>query len=146
ENYLLQKFARVVLHTNNIDHHRTADFPAFAAAMTGKPGSTASMRDVFNAPAILLIGNDPTEQHPLLAWQIRNNVRLHRALLYVINSKPIKLRRQAASFTQIPSETEGQVAAFLAGDDAAADELVTSSTSKEAWMSLRDKLRGEHNL
>ena len=45
----------------------------------GRPGSTASMRDVFNAPAILLIGNDPTEQHPLLAWQIRNNVRLHRA-------------------------------------------------------------------
>ena len=29
ENYLLQKFARLVLGTNNIDHHRTADFPAF---------------------------------------------------------------------------------------------------------------------
>ncbi len=29
ENYLLQKFARAVLRTNNIDHHRTADFPAF---------------------------------------------------------------------------------------------------------------------
>src|ERR1700723_346184 len=27
ENYLLSKFARVVLKTNNIDHHRTADFP-----------------------------------------------------------------------------------------------------------------------
>ena len=81
ESYLLQKFARVVLGTNNIDHHRTADFPAFAAALSGKPDATASMRDVFNAPAILLIGNDPTEQHPLLAWQIRNNVRLHRARL-----------------------------------------------------------------
>jgi len=32
ENYLLQKFARIVLRTNNIDHHRTADSPAFAAA------------------------------------------------------------------------------------------------------------------
>src|SRR5256885_6535778 len=30
ENYLLQKFARSVLGTNNIDHHRTADYPAFA--------------------------------------------------------------------------------------------------------------------
>ena len=37
ENYLLQKFARMVLQTNNIDHHRTADFPAFAAALAGKP-------------------------------------------------------------------------------------------------------------
>src|SRR5208282_6860615 len=69
ESYLLQKFARVVLQTNNIDHHRTADFPAFAAALAGKPEATASMRDVTNAPAILLIGNNPTDQHPLLASQ-----------------------------------------------------------------------------
>ena len=121
ENYLLQKFARMVLQTNNIDHHRTADFPAFAAALAGKPEATATMRDVFNAPAILLIGNDPTEQHPLLAWQIRNNVRLHRAKLYVVNSRTIKLRRQAAGFTQIPAGAEGKFAAFLAGDDSAAE-------------------------
>ena len=70
--------------------------------MAGKPEATATMRDVFNAPAILLIGNDPTEQHPLLAWQIRNNVRLHRAKLYVVNSQEIKLTRQAAGFLQIP--------------------------------------------
>ena len=123
ENYLLQKFARVILQTNNIDHHRTADFPAFAAALGGKPEATASMRDVFNAPAILLIGNDPTEQHPLVAWQIRNNVRLHRAKLYVVNSADIKLRRQAAGFLQIPAGAEGLVAAFLAGDDSAAEKL-----------------------
>ncbi len=93
ENYLLQKFARVVLGTNNIDHHRTADFPAFAGALHGKSNATATMRDVYNAPAILLIGNDPTEEHPLLAWQIRNNVRLHQARLYVVNANPIKLRK-----------------------------------------------------
>jgi NADH-quinone oxidoreductase subunit G len=146
ESYLLSKFARVVLKTNNVDHHRTADFPALAAALHGKLDVTASMAEVFTAPTILLIGNDPTEQHPLLAWQIRNNVRLHRARLYVINSKPIKLRRQATSFTQIPPDKEGRVAAFLAGDDAAVDALVSSSTNKEAWLSLRDKLRGEQNL
>src|SRR5437588_8974372 len=81
ENYLLQKFARLALKTNNIDHHRTADFPAFANAMAGKNDVTASMREVATAPAILLIGNDPTEQHPLLAWQIRTNVRLNQARL-----------------------------------------------------------------
>ena len=42
ENYLLQKFARMVLGTNNIDHHRTADFPAFASALAGKANATAS--------------------------------------------------------------------------------------------------------
>ena len=130
ENYLLQKFARVVLQTNNIDHHRTADFPAFAAALSGKPDATASMRDVFNAPAILLIGNDPTEQHPLLAWQIRNNVRLHAARLYVVNSREIKLRRQATSFLQIPEGTEGK---FVGGGDTLATQF-------------REKLLGEKNL
>jgi NADH-quinone oxidoreductase subunit G len=93
-----------------------------------------------------MIGNDPTEQHPLLAWQIRNNVRLHRARLYVINSKPIKLRRQATSFIQIPAGAEAQVAALLSGNDAPDDALVSPSTSKEAWNALRDKLRGEQNL
>ena len=142
ENYLLQKFARVVLGTNNIDHHRTADFPAFAAALAGKPEMTASMRDVFHAPAILLIGNDPTNQHPLLAWQIRNNIRLHRARLYVINSQPIKLRRQAVSFSQIPAGSEAKVAAFLAGDDSARDSLGTDC----GWIDLRGKLRNENGL
>jgi NADH-quinone oxidoreductase subunit G len=146
ENYLLQKFARVVLGTNNIDHHRTADFPAFAATLAGKPEATASMRDVFNAPATLLIGNDPTEQHPLMAWQIRNNVRLHRSRLYVINSQPIKLRRQAASFVQVAAGSEGKVAGFLAGDDAAVVAIAGAETSRDAWMAFRDKLRGEQNL
>jgi NADH-quinone oxidoreductase subunit G len=140
ENYLLQKFARVVVGTNNIDHHRTADFPAFAAALRGKPEMTASMRDVFNAPAMLLIGNDPTNQHPLLAWQIRNNVRLHRARLYVVNSQPIKLCRQAVSFTQVPSEMA--FAGYLGGNEALAD----SFGAGESWFGVRQKLRAEKNL
>ena len=146
ENYLLSKFARVVLNTNNVDHHRTADFPAFAAALTGKPDATATMREVYNAPAILVIGNNPTDQHPLLAWQIRNNVRLRRSRLYLINAQPIKLGRQAAGFSQVPAGTEGKAAAFLAGDDAAVDALVSEKTPRETWLALRDKLRAEQNL
>ncbi len=146
ENYLLSKFARVVLKTNNVDHHRTADFPALAAGLHGKPGQTASMRDVLNAPAILLIGNDPTNQHPLLAWQIRTNVRLRRAKLYAINLASIKLRRQAAGFGLLPAGAEAKAVAFLGGDDAQLDSLATETTSREAWTALRDKLRGEQNL
>jgi NADH-quinone oxidoreductase subunit G len=150
ENYLLSKFARVVLQTNNVDHHRTADFPALASALHGKPGKTAAMRDVLTAPAILLIGNDPTNQHPLLAWQIRTNVRLRRARLYVINSAPIKLRRQAAGFGLLPAGAEAKAVDFLGGDDSPLDSLVDSkasdSTSREAWIALRDKIRAEQNL
>jgi NADH-quinone oxidoreductase subunit G len=150
ENYLLSKFARVVLKTNNVDHHRTADYPALAAALHGKPGKTASMRDVLDAPAILLIGNDPTNQHPLLAWQIRTNVRLRRAKLYVINSLPIKLERQAAGFGMVPAGAEAKAVAFLAGDDSLLDSLVGPSVgdglTRDGWKALRDKIRGEQNL
>ena len=154
ENYLLSKFARVVLKTNNVDHHRTADYPALAAALHGKPGKTASMRDVLNAPAILVIGNDPTNQHPLLAWQIRTNVRLRRARLYVINSAPIKLRRQAAGFALVPAGAEAKAVAFLAGDDSLLDALVvsfsesqaTDGMTRDAWIALREKIRAEQNM
>ncbi len=146
ENYLLSKFARVVLKTNNVDHHRTADYPALAAALHRKPGKTASMRDVLNAPAILLIGNDPTNQHPLLAWQIRTNVRLRRAKLYVINSAPIKLRRQAAGFGLLPPGAEARAIAFLDGDDAILDSLAGDEMARDVWIALRDKIRAEQNM
>jgi len=139
ENYLLQKFARVVLETNNIDHHRTADLPAFAAAVHGKADFTASMRNVYDAPAILLIGNNPTDEHPLLAWQIRNNVRLHNARLYVVNSESIKLQRQAVSFTQVPANAYSDVAGFLA------DGRGRPSLPQD-FGALREKLRAEQNL
>jgi NADH-quinone oxidoreductase chain G len=139
ESYLLQKFGRVVLKTNNIDHHRTADFPAFAAALAGKQGMTATMRDVINAPAILLIGNNPTDQHPLLAWQIRSNVRLHEARLYIINSSPIKLERQATAHVQVSSGEEAKAVQFLAGKDV---DLESGAALKK----LRDKLSREKGL
>ena len=146
ENYLLQKFGRLVLGTNNIDHHRTADFPGFASALAGKENATASMRDVFRAPAVLLIGNNPTEQHPLLAWQIRSNVRLHRAKLYVANSSAIKLRRQATAFAQIAPGSEGGFVQFLAGNDKVADNVVTPNLTRESLSKLRDAVKGETGL
>src|SRR5580765_6723570 len=146
ENYLLQKFARSVLGTNNIDHHRTADFAGFARAVAGKKDITATMRDVASAPAILLIGNDPTERHPLLAWNIRTNVRLNGAKLFVVNSQPIKLQRQAARFVQIPEGREGKLVAFLNGDDAAAGTLTGASGSNAALKQLRDELKAQKDL
>lgn len=143
ENYLLQKFARVVLQTNNIDHHRTADYPAFLQSLEGRAGLTASMRDVAQAPAILLIGSDPTEQHPLLAWNIRTNVRLRRARLYVVNAEDIKLRRQATMFVQVPKGTAREAVALLAGHQEAAAAL---GGSAEALKALAEKVFSEKDL
>jgi NADH-quinone oxidoreductase subunit G len=113
ENYLLQKFARTVLNTNNIDHLRSADYAAFAQALAGQKGKAASLRDTATAPAILLVGGNPTEEHPLLAWNLRTNVRLHRGRLYIANAKQIKLERQAKSVLPLSVEDYTWLTAFL---------------------------------
>jgi NADH-quinone oxidoreductase subunit G len=122
ENYLLQKFARIVLGTNNIDHERSADFSGFARALAGNKDKAASLRDAATAPAILLIGGNPTDEHPLLAWNLRTNVRLNRARLYVANEKQIKLERQAKATLRLPAGGYGALAAYLGGSDAAMDD------------------------
>ena len=119
ENYLLQKFARTVLQTNNIDHQRTTDYAAFARALAGSRGKAASLRDTAAAPAILLLGGNPTQEHPLLAWNLRTNVRLNRARLYIANSEPIKLERQARATLRLPADGYRAVADYLGGSDAA---------------------------
>ena len=113
ENYLLQKFARTWLRTNNIDHERTTDYAAFARALAGTEGKTASLREIASAGAILLVGGNPTEEHPLLAWLLRTDVRLNRARLYIANSRPIKLDRQAKATQTIPAGGYKDLAAFL---------------------------------
>src|SRR5215469_5793543 len=113
ENYLLQKFARTVLRTNNIDHQRTADFAAFAGAMAGHPENAATLRATGTAPAILLVGGNPTEEHPLLAWQLRSNVRLNKARLYIVNHQGIKLERQAKAVQGMPPNGYRDLTALL---------------------------------
>ncbi len=117
ENYLLQKFARTVLGTNNIDHARSADYTAFARALAGHPDRTAGLRDIAAAPAILLVGGDATNEHPLLAWATRTDVRLNRARLYVANTDSIKLERQAKAVLHLPADGYANLFASLdAGD------------------------------
>jgi NADH-quinone oxidoreductase subunit G len=113
ENYLLQKFARTVLGANNIDHERTADYATFAAALAGHAGRTAGLAEIAAAQAILLVGGNPTEEHPLLAWTLRTAVRLNHARLYIANSKSIKLERQAKATQELPADGYKDLAAFL---------------------------------
>jgi NADH-quinone oxidoreductase subunit G len=142
ENYLLQKFARTVLGTNNIDHHRTADYTAFARAISGQKDRAASLRETETAPAILLLGNDPTEQHPLLAWNLRTNVRHHNARIYLVNHTGIKLERQAHESLIIPQDGYATVVRFLGGEDGAFPGVQLGDEAKK----FREALRAEPTL
>jgi NADH-quinone oxidoreductase subunit G len=143
EAYLLQKFARSVLHTNNIDHHRTADYAAFAQSLAGTAGRTASLRDTLAAKAVLVVGGDPTNQNPATAWNLRTAVRLNGARLYIANTTEIKLRRQAKAFLKVNEFGYGALAAYLAGDASAADGAAADPT---ALASFRDALKAEEDL
>src|SRR6185312_4898555 len=101
ENYLLQKFARTVIGTNNIDHHRTADYVTLASALAGTTGRFASQHCVQQAKSLLVVGGDPTNHAPLTAWNLRTNVRQNGARLYIANHQDIKLKRQAKAFAQV---------------------------------------------
>jgi NADH-quinone oxidoreductase subunit G len=143
EAYLIQKFARTVLGTNNIDHHRTADYVTFAQSLSGQKNRTASLRDTQSYPAVLIVGGDPTNQSPGTAWNLRTDVRLNKARLYVANTEEIKLRRQAKAFLQLAPFGYGALAAYLAGDAASASSAAADSY---ALNSFRDAVKAEEKL
>jgi NADH-quinone oxidoreductase subunit G len=141
ENYLLQKFARTVLGTNNIDHERTTDYASFARALAGHPGKTASLRDIAQACAVLLIGGNPTDEHPLLAWLLRTNVRLNRARLYVANANTIKLARQAKAALEL---RPGDLSRFAASLEAGQTDFSKAIQSEESLIVIfGEEFRGE---
>jgi NADH-quinone oxidoreductase subunit G len=86
ENYYLAKFAREVLGTPNIDHHRTGD--VLTLLETGAPLATTA--DLYRSKAVLIVGADLAQQHPFLSWQVRANVRHHGAHVYVVADGPVR--------------------------------------------------------
>ena len=89
ENYYLQKFAREVLGTNNIDHHRTGDVVTLAGRAERQDGRAGHDAPICtSARPILVIGADLAQQHPFLAFQIRANYRHHGAHVYTVTPGP----------------------------------------------------------
>ena len=140
ENYLLNRFARITLGTNNLDHHRTADYAGLAAALGPRmKDSLATMADLTNA--VLLIGNDVNNQNPLVAWQIRTGFRHHGLRLYVINVGPSKIHRQAKIVAEVPKGSEAQAVHWLATEQGQFEPNQTESLRK-----LKAALEAEHDV
>jgi NADH-quinone oxidoreductase subunit G len=142
ENYLLNRFARATLGTNNIDHHRTADYAGLAAALGPDAKSAlATMSDVYTAPAVLLIGNDVTQQNPLVAWQIRTGVRHHKTRLYVINGVESNIHRQATHRVKTAKGGERAAVRWLTHSEGTFD-----APTMEALLQLKAALEAEKDV
>src|SRR5580692_6445627 len=98
ENFYLQKFARKVLRTNNIDHHRTGDVVTLLDALSAVgQGKLATVADLYERKAFLILGADLALEHPLLSNQIRANFRHHQAHVYVVTAGPVREDKYATA-------------------------------------------------
>ena len=98
ENYLAQKFARVVLGTNNVDCcARVCHTPTAAAMklMLGTGAATNSYDDIERAQTILVCGANATENHPIIGARIKQ-AALKGAKLIVIDPRRIELADYSA--------------------------------------------------
>lgn len=93
ENHLLQRFARKVLGTSNIDHHRTGDVAALLDALHGRTNALATTQDLFTTKAALVVDSDLAQEQPFIAYQLRNNWRLNKAHVYAVN--PGRVREES---------------------------------------------------
>jgi formate dehydrogenase major subunit len=102
ENYLAQKFARVVIGTNNVDCcARVCHTPTAAAMklMLGTGAATNSYNDIEKARTILVCGANATENHPIVGARIKQ-AALRGANLIIIDPRRIELTQYAAIHLQ----------------------------------------------
>ncbi len=123
EAFLLQKFARTALKTNNIDHHRSGDVVTLLDSLSGKTATLGNVDDCYNSKAVLIVGADISQQQPFLANQIRANYRHHKAGIYVATSGAVREDKIAKGSVRT---TDSE---WLAGVE-----------------SMREKLKGESEL
>jgi formate dehydrogenase major subunit len=98
DNYLTQKFARVVIGTNNVDCcARVCHAPSAAGlrSVLGAGLATNSFDDIEVARTILVCGANPTEDHPIVGARIRQAARKGVRLI-VIDPRRIELTGDAA--------------------------------------------------
>ncbi|MEW6620188.1 MAG: formate dehydrogenase subunit alpha [bacterium] len=108
ENYLFQKFMRVVIGTNNVDHCARlchASTVAGLAVSFGSGAMTNSIAEIENADCILVTGSNTTECHPIIGLKIKQAVK-KGAKLIVADPRRIELVELADVHLQFRSGTD----------------------------------------
>ena len=98
DNYVIQKFARAVLGTNNVDHCARlchASTVAAALAAFGEGAMSNSISDIDRAEVVFVIGSNTTECHPIIGRRIKLAVRSNTAKLIVADPRSIELSEMA---------------------------------------------------
>ena len=97
ENYIMQKFVRAVIGTNNVDHCARlchASTVAGLARAFGSGAMTNSIEDLDQATAIFVIGSNTTECHPIIGAAIKRAAQRGVSLI-VADPRAIELTEYA---------------------------------------------------
>ncbi len=97
EGFLAQKFARLVLGSGNVDCcARVCHGPSAAglAAAVGTGAATNSFSDIERAASLMVVGANPTENHPIVGARIKQRA-LKGAPLVVIDPRRTELAKLA---------------------------------------------------
>ncbi|NQY08959.1 MAG: formate dehydrogenase subunit alpha [Flavobacteriales bacterium] len=103
ENYLMQKFIRAVVGTNNIDCCARVCHSPTALGMQrsfGTGAATNSIKDLKKTDCIILIGANPTSGHPVTGAKIKQTV-MGGAKLIVVDPRKIELSKYADFHLQL---------------------------------------------
>ncbi|MGP4108795.1 formate dehydrogenase subunit alpha [Virgibacillus sp. L01] len=109
ESYLMQKLARQVIGTNNIDNcSRYCQSPATKGLFrtVGHGGDSGSIDDIAEAEMVITIGSNTTESHPVLGSRIKRSQKLFGQKLYVFDLRKHEMGQRADRFFQPKSGTD----------------------------------------
>jgi formate dehydrogenase major subunit len=101
ESYLMQKLARAVIGTNNMDNcSRYCQAPATQGLFrtVGYGGDSGSIRDIENAGLVLIIGSNTAESHPVLATRVKRAHKLRGQKLIVSDLRENEMAKRADLF------------------------------------------------
>lgn len=107
ENYLMQKFIRAVVGTNNIDCCARVCHSPTALGMQrafGTGAATNSIEDLDHAKFILVIGANPTDAHPVTGAKIKQRM-MKGVPSIVIDPRKIELAKYATYHLQLKPGT-----------------------------------------
>jgi formate dehydrogenase major subunit len=108
EAYLFQKLVRTGFGSNNVDHCTRLCHASSVVALLEGIGSGAvsnPVMDVTKADVVLLIGANPTVNHPVAATWIKNAMR-NGTRLIVCDPRRSELARTAHRFLQFKPDTD----------------------------------------
>ncbi len=94
DNYLLQKIFRTLFRTNNVDHCTRLCHAGSVVALQQAVGSSAmsnTASQVIQNDVFIVTGSNTSENHPIIALQMKEAVEKYGAKMIVVDPRRIDL-------------------------------------------------------